>query len=88
MRVHRNGRRAKWLHLQAEPVHELRDAAGSGDWLTAGLIHSLWSDGFARTTFEMIDVETALSVGQNLLRGIVDLSVLAAACTQGTETQC
>jgi sugar/nucleoside kinase (ribokinase family) len=65
VRIHRNGRGAKWSHLQAEPVRELRDAAGSGDWLTAGLIHGLRSRP-SGTAFELSDVQRALAIGQKL----------------------
>lgn len=34
-----------WIHLPAMPVEELKDAAGSGDWCTAGLIACLGKAG-------------------------------------------
>jgi fructokinase len=66
-RIHGAGEREKWLHLQAEPVAALKDAAGSGDWLTAGLIHSLWGSG--RSTARDVspqDLQQALNIGQRL----------------------
>jgi fructokinase len=55
-----------WHHMDAEPVATLRDAAGSGDWLTAGLIHTLCGFGDARRSFDESNVETALRIGQRL----------------------
>jgi sugar/nucleoside kinase (ribokinase family) len=42
-----------WKHLDAFPVNKLRDAAGSGDWLTAALLNRigrLGTKGFKQTT--------------------------------------
>jgi sugar/nucleoside kinase (ribokinase family) len=39
--------RNHWHHLDAEPKKDLVDAAGAGDWLSAGLIHLLCKDGAA-----------------------------------------
>jgi len=36
-----------WNHLQAEPVKQLVDTAGSGDWFSAGLIAALCSKGIS-----------------------------------------
>lgn len=41
LRVRTDGRAGSWRDLPAFSPPELRDAAGSGDWTTAGLIHGL-----------------------------------------------
>src|SRR5262249_14507986 len=56
-----------WRHLGAFPVKGVRDAAGCGDWCTAGLIHGLASRG--RAGLEAApskEVEEALTFGQAL----------------------
>jgi fructokinase len=41
LRVRTNGRTGAWKELAAFLAPELRDAAGAGDWTTAGIIHGL-----------------------------------------------
>jgi fructokinase len=45
LRVRANGRMGSWKDLPAFSAPQLRDAAGSGDWLTAGLINGLMTSG-------------------------------------------
>lgn len=40
-RMQRNGRLGSWHEVPAFPAPELRDAAGAGDWTTAGFIDTL-----------------------------------------------
>lgn len=47
LRVRTNGRAGSWKELPAFSAPELRDAAGSGDWCTAGLIHALMASGMS-----------------------------------------
>jgi sugar/nucleoside kinase (ribokinase family) len=56
-----------WSNMTPYEVHELKDPAGSGDWCTAGIIHTLGRDGkkgFTKASKET--VETALKFGQAL----------------------
>jgi fructokinase len=58
---------AEWRHEPAFPVAEVRDAGGSGDWCTAGLIHRLGQggrEGLWAATAD--DVREALRFGQAL----------------------
>ena len=57
----------RWRHMQAEPVERLVDAAGSGDWLTAGFLYGFYR-GRARSqkTLEQEHVILALTLGQKL----------------------
>ena len=53
-----------WKSLGAFPVPDLIDAAGSGDWLTAGLIHSIRQN--TMETLSQKKLESALNFGQAL----------------------
>lgn len=52
-----------WKEMDAYPVYNLVDAAGSGDWLTAGLIHVLFQHGTKNVPSEK-RLEFALNFGQ------------------------
>lgn len=54
-----------WQHMDAFPVSNFVDAAGSGDWLTAGLIHVLFQNK-TKSTFSQKRLEFALRFGQAL----------------------
>ena len=63
-RLHKNGRRAEWKMLPAFPVRNLKDAAGAGDWCTAGMIDVLAAD---RASFDRMSekkIADALRYGQ------------------------
>lgn len=45
LRVRANGRMGAWKDLPAFSAPDLRDAVGSGDWLTAGLVNGLVTSG-------------------------------------------
>jgi fructokinase len=66
-RDQRPGAPASWQHLDALPVRPVLDAAGCGDWCTAGLIHGLGPNG--RAGLEQASaqrVREALRFGQAL----------------------
>ena len=58
-------RHRDWRQMEAFPVFNLVDAAGSGDWLTAGLIHVLGQNGSKHTPTEK-KLEFSLKFGQAL----------------------
>lgn len=59
--------KGKWSHLSAFEVEKVQDAAGSGDWCTAALIHKLGSVGrLGLSRVRRAAVEDALRLGQGL----------------------
>ena len=57
-------RNTEWKSLTPFPVHDLVDAAGSGDWLSAGMIHRLCN--YKIHTIGRKHLEDALDFGQIL----------------------
>jgi fructokinase len=58
---------SEWQHLPAVPVPVVRDAGGSGDWCTAGLMHHLGRGGLAGfCAASADDLRTSLRFGQAL----------------------
>jgi hypothetical protein len=53
-----------WSYLKPYPVGELVDAAGAGDWCTAGIIHVLGQNSINSISRKRL--ETALNLGQCL----------------------
>lgn len=56
--------RGVWERMKAFPARNLVDAAGSGDWLSAGLIHRMFGGG--RRTLGRARLDSALRFGQAL----------------------
>lgn len=63
--LYRTGAMDSWARLRAFPVHDLVDAAGSGDWLSAGLIHRMFSGGSSKIPGKR-GIESALRFGAAL----------------------
>ena len=61
LRYRRRGT-GSWARLGAFPVHGAVDTAGSGDWLSAGLIHRMFGGGSARIPGRR-GIESALRFG-------------------------
>ncbi len=64
--VYRLRNQKTWTHIDAYTISSVVDAAGSGDWCTAGLIHGLFNR--TKGTIEISDqvIENALEFGQSL----------------------
>jgi fructokinase len=57
----------KWRHIAAYPVMNLKDAAGSGDWCTAGILHLIAQQGMEGLKSLTADkLQEALRLGQAL----------------------
>lgn len=57
----------KWKNLPAFPVNNFVDAAGAGDWCSAGFIHDLHKNGhFESNTYNEKAIKNALIFGQCL----------------------
>jgi len=56
-----------WQHMQAEPVEQIVDAAGSGDWLTAGFLYALHRrQTNSHKKLGVKEIVQALALGQKL----------------------
>ena len=63
LRARANGRTGAWKELAAFSAPELRDAAGAGDWTTAGIIHGLMSR-HASADQAVVDVDAVVLATQ------------------------
>ena len=71
-----------WVEMKAFSVARLVDAAGSGDWLTSGLLHSLRANG-QKLAASVTELESALEFGQAL--AAINCSFVGA---RGTMRHC
>ncbi|HEY9760694.1 MAG TPA: PfkB family carbohydrate kinase [Oculatellaceae cyanobacterium] len=63
----KSARKSKWYHLAALPVPKIVDAAGAGDWCTAGLINAVGKRGTVGfQCFGREEIEEGLRFGQAL----------------------
>lgn len=63
--VYRTKSQTRWTHIKAYDINCVVDAAGSGDWCTAGIIFSLFTH-INSSVIYSDKVETALKFGQAL----------------------
>ena len=59
-----NGTYSSWIHMPAIPVDVVHDSAGSGDWLTAGIIIYLLLQGWRNCINNSSVLEKAILLGQ------------------------
>lgn len=64
LRVRGSGRAGAWKELPAFSAPQLRDAAGAGDWTTAGLIHALM-DGRSKPDEAVADAGAVVVAAQH-----------------------
>ena len=63
----RNARDGEWVECAAIPVHWAKDAAGAGDWCTAGLVDRLCRNGRAGLLqASRAELSSAVKYGQAL----------------------
>jgi fructokinase len=64
--IYRLRNQEQWNRIEAYTLTSVVDAAGSGDWCTAGLIHGLYDNNVGKVEITRKTVETALQFGQAL----------------------